>query len=91
MAGSLHQARAYRDGPCGRMRRPSSLSLDLSMDAAPGQFAMLWLPGLDEKPFSIAAADPLMFTIARVGPFSDALHLLKIGDRLWVRGPFGRG
>jgi dihydroorotate dehydrogenase electron transfer subunit len=68
-----------------------SFILDISMDAAPGQFAMLWLPGLDEKPFSIAAAAPLMFTISRVGPFSDALHALRAGDTLWIRGPFGRG
>jgi dihydroorotate dehydrogenase electron transfer subunit len=26
-----------------------------------------------------------------VGPFSDALHRLAEGDRLWFRGPFGRG
>ncbi len=68
-----------------------SFILDGSMAAAPGQFAMLWLPGLDEKPFSIAAAAPLMFTISRVGPFSDALHALDAGDTMWVRGPFGRG
>jgi dihydroorotate dehydrogenase electron transfer subunit len=68
-----------------------SLILDTSMPACPGQFAMLWLPGVDEKPFSISGAEPLQFTIARVGPFSELLHALRIGDRLWVRGPFGRG
>jgi dihydroorotate dehydrogenase electron transfer subunit len=68
-----------------------SLVLDVSMTAAPGQFAMLWIPGVDEKPFSISDGDPLQFTIARVGPFSDVLHALEVGDALWVRGPFGRG
>ncbi len=68
-----------------------SLVLDVSMTAAPGQFAMLWIPGMDEKPFSISDADPLQFTIARVGPFSDVLHALEVGDTLWVRGPFGTG
>jgi dihydroorotate dehydrogenase electron transfer subunit len=68
-----------------------SLVLDASMTAAPGQFAMLWLPGVDEKPFSISGGDPLQFTIARVGPFSDLLHDLELGDMLWVRGPFGKG
>jgi dihydroorotate dehydrogenase electron transfer subunit len=68
-----------------------SLILDTAMPASPGQFAMLWLPGVDEKPFSISGADPLQFTIARVGPFSDLLHALQVGDQLWVRGPFGRG
>ena len=61
------------------------------MTAAPGQFAMLWIPGIDEKPFSISGADPLQFTISRVGPFSDVLHAREVGDTLWVRGPFGKG
>jgi dihydroorotate dehydrogenase electron transfer subunit len=66
-----------------------TLRLDAALDCAPGQFAMLWLPGMDEKPFSVSSADPLCFTIARVGPFSEALHGLAEGDRLWYRGPFG--
>jgi len=68
-----------------------SLVLDAALRSCPGQFAMLWLPGLDEKPFSISSDDPLMITVSRVGPFSDALHALAPGDLLWVRGPFGRG
>jgi len=52
---------------------------------------MLWLPGVDEKPFSISGNDPLMFTVSRVGPFSEALHALGPGSTLWVRGPFGKG
>lgn len=59
-------------------------------DAKPGQFVMAWLPGLDEKPFSLADHLPLTLTIAAVGKFSEAMHSLKIGDRVWVRGPFGR-
>ena len=46
---------------------------------------------MDEKPFSISGEDPLQFTVARVGPFSDVLHALVVGDTLWVRGPFGKG
>jgi dihydroorotate dehydrogenase electron transfer subunit len=68
-----------------------SLVLDGSLSCTPGQFAMLWLPGVDEKPFSISGNDPLMFTISQVGPFSQALHALCPGDLLWVRGPFGKG
>jgi len=52
---------------------------------------MLWLPRADEKPFSISGADPLMFTVSKVGPFSEALHALGPGDTLWVRGPLGTG
>lgn len=59
-------------------------------DAQPGQFVMLWLPNVDEKPISIAAPDPLTLTVARVGPFSIALHDCRVGDYVGWRGPFGR-
>jgi dihydroorotate dehydrogenase electron transfer subunit len=67
-----------------------SFVLDGSLDAGPGQFVMAWLPGVDEKPFSLADADPVTLTVAAVGPFSRALHGLAVGDRIWLRGPLGR-
>jgi dihydroorotate dehydrogenase electron transfer subunit len=89
-ASSLHVAARVvektRENP-----RTIMLALDALLEAAPGQFAMLWLPGVDEKPFSIAGADPLSFAVSRVGPFSEALHALEPGDPVWVRGPFGTG
>jgi dihydroorotate dehydrogenase electron transfer subunit len=60
-------------------------------EAEPGQFVMLWLPGVDEKPISIACPAPLTLTIARVGPFSTELHRRKVGSRVGWRGPYGRG
>ena len=62
-----------------------------TIEAQPGQFVMLWLPGVDEKPFSIAGVGPLMLTISRAGPFSQAIGDLPVGEKVWVRGPFGRG
>jgi dihydroorotate dehydrogenase electron transfer subunit len=61
------------------------------LPAQPGQFVMAWLPDLDEKPFSLACAEPLALTVVAVGPFSQALHALEAGDRVWIRGPLGRG
>jgi dihydroorotate dehydrogenase electron transfer subunit len=71
--------------------RIRSFVLDGRLDAVPGQFVMAWLPGVDEKPFSLAHADPVTLTVAAVGPFSRALHRLGVGDRIWLRGPLGRG
>jgi dihydroorotate dehydrogenase electron transfer subunit len=65
--------------------------LEASLEAEPGQFVMVWLPGVDEKPFSLVDADPLTLTVARVGPYTEKLHQLRIDDRIWVRGPLGRG
>ncbi len=68
-----------------------SFVLDGAMEATPGQFVMVWLPGVDEKPFSLSCADPITITVARVGPFTAALHALSVGERVWLRGPLGNG
>ena len=57
----------------------------------PGQYVMAWLPEIGEKPFSISGDDPLALTVADVGPVSHALSRLEAGERVWVRGPLGRG
>lgn len=65
--------------------------LEGAVEADPGQFVMAWLPGLEDKPFSLAGASPITLTVAAVGPLSRAIHRLQVGERLWVRGPLGRG
>jgi len=60
-------------------------------DVDPGQFVMLWLPGIDEKPFAVARPAPLTVTVARVGPFSTELHRRRVGDQVGWRGPYGTG
>ena len=64
--------------------------LDCDIDAEPGQFILLWLPGVDEKPMSIAGMSPLTISVARVGPMTMALHELQAGDSVGWRGPFGK-
>ncbi len=54
-----------------------------------GQFVMVWLPGVDEKPMSINSAEPLSISFAAVGPFSKALFNCKEGDKLGISGPYG--
>lgn len=67
------------------------LTLDKDLDAVPGQFVMAWLPGIGEKPFSIASMKPLGLLVVDVGLCSHAIHQLKVGDPLWVKGPLGHG
>jgi len=63
--------------------------------ASPGQFLMVWIPGVDEIPMSIAAANPntgrIEFAAARVGDATTQLHQAKPGTLLGLRGPLGRG
>jgi dihydroorotate dehydrogenase electron transfer subunit len=70
--------------------RIRTLVLDRRMVAEPGQFVMVWLPGIDEKPFSLVRDDPVTLMIARVGPFSTAAHSLAPSDSVWIRGPLGK-
>jgi dihydroorotate dehydrogenase electron transfer subunit len=66
--------------------------LDYSMKALPGQFAMAWLPGIDEKPFTLTAiGEECAITVQEKGKFTKALFALKEGDKLGIRGPYGNG
>ena len=71
--------------------RTKTFVLDASLDAAPGQFVMAWLPRFDEKPFSLVDADPVTVMVTAVGPFTRLLHEMRPGDRLWARGAYGKG
>ncbi len=71
--------------------RVKTFVLDGELEAVPGQFVMVWLPGVDEKPFSLVNDSPVVLTVARVGPFTSRLHEKKPGDILWLRGPYGNG
>lgn len=64
--------------------------LDTDIEAEPGQFLMVWLPGVGERPISIMDAAPLSLTVSRVGPFSAALHKQDVGAPIGWRGPFGK-
>lgn len=61
------------------------------LGAKPGQFIMLTVFSQGEKPFSILDADDTGFsmTIKNIGPFTNALFQLKVGDLISVRGPYG--
>lgn len=60
-----------------------------ALPSLPGQFAMVWLPSVDEKPMSINSATPFSISFAAVGPFSKALFGCKVGDELGISGPYG--
>ncbi len=61
------------------------------INAQPGQFVMVWLPGIGEKPFSILNSEPFSIAVTSVGPFSKALNNSSAGSRVWARGPLGQG
>ena len=79
-----------------QIRQENSLTNALIFDrplinAQPGQFVMLWLPGIGEKPYSILNSEPFSIAVTSVGPFSKSLYSLPVDSRVWVRGPLGQG
>jgi len=67
----------------------------LAAKASPGQFVMIWIPGVDEVPMSLSTIKPneatVTITVEKVGEATKKLHRMKVGDVVGVRGPFGRG
>jgi dihydroorotate dehydrogenase electron transfer subunit len=62
-----------------------------AFEIEPGQFINLWIPGIDEKPFSVSAVmdDMIEISAKAYGPFSNDLMQRKEGEYLGIRGPFG--
>ncbi len=61
----------------------------------PGQFMEFSVPGSGEAPFTPSSdskiKDTMEITIVKVGKVTDAIHELKPGDTVGLRGPLGKG
>lgn len=68
-----------------------TLELDGALACQAGQFVMVWVPGVEERPFTLMNDEPASLTVADVGPLTHALCALVPGDSVWLRGPYGRG
>ena len=67
---------------------------NLCIHAFPGQFVMVWIPGVDEIPISLSGINQnglSSITVNSVGDASTALNEKKIGEKIGIRGPFGNG
>ena len=64
---------------------------EYELGSRPGQFVMLWIPGVDENPFSVAYDNGKEFwlTIAKVGDATEKLFEMGEGAKVGIRGPFG--
>ncbi len=65
------------------------LKLNKQIEAEPGQFVFVWLPGETEKPFSVFDNKPLTLLIKKRGSFTRQLSALRRGNILYIRGPHG--
>jgi sulfite reductase subunit B len=62
---------------------------------APGQFVQVSLFGIGEAPISICSSPMekgrFEMVVRRVGNVTEAIHRLGAGDKIGIRGPFGKG
>jgi dihydroorotate dehydrogenase electron transfer subunit len=66
--------------------------IETPISILPGQFVMVWIPGIDEIPMSVSRIGPkfrIRISVAAVGEATKALHALKVGDLIGIRGPYG--
>ena len=58
----------------------------------PGQFAMVWIPGINELPMSVMISNEsgkAAFTVRKHGLASTGLFNIKSGEKIGIRGPYG--
>jgi dihydroorotate dehydrogenase electron transfer subunit len=55
----------------------------------PGQFVMVWVPGVDEVPMALSS--PNSVTVQKAGDATGAMFDLRVGMGLGIRGPYGKG
>lgn len=72
-----------------------SITLDIIgfPDVSPGQFVMVWLPGVEEVPISpsLFRDGVLRLTVKSVGDTTRMINSLGEGGELYIRGPYGSG
>ena len=66
-----------------------TIFFDTSFVSVPGQFVMVWVPGVDEIPMALSAPDAI--TVQEVGDATRILGNVQPGDIIGIRGPFGNG
>jgi len=63
-------------------------------EACPGQYAMIWIPEVEEIPMSLSTTNPgreSSVTVRPVGEATEALCGMKAGQKIGVSGPHGNG
>ncbi|MCF7878499.1 MAG: FAD/NAD(P)-binding protein [Candidatus Omnitrophica bacterium] len=66
-----------------------------SLDHEPGQFVMVSIAGVGEVPISVSSSptkrSSFELVVRNAGKVTGAMHKLEAGDKLGIKGPFGKG
>ena len=91
----MHTVNSHLPVPVSVVRVKKETSLirtfvfDRSFSFSPGQFVMVWIPGIDEIPMALSSENTI--TVQKAGDATTAMFALGTGENLGIRGPFGNG
>ncbi|MCJ7674151.1 MAG: FAD/NAD(P)-binding protein [Sedimentisphaerales bacterium] len=83
-----------------RLMNATEMYLRLTMDEGPldyvpGQFVEVSVPGVGESPITVSSSptqkEYFELVVRRIGNVTIAIHKLRIGDKVGIRGPYGNG
>ena len=80
-----------------RVKKHTEIEYTFSMSykgqVKPGQFFEVSIPRFGEAPISVSGIgeDYVDLTIRRVGKVTDEVFERYVGDKLFIRGPYGNG
>ena len=83
-----------------RLMNATEMYLRLKMDEGPldyvpGQFVEVSVPGVGESPITVSSSptqkEYFELVVRRIGNVTIAIHKLRIGDKVGIRGPYGNG
>ena len=100
---SVKRLAKYKAYTIKKINELSETLWDIELEGDPmlykaSQYAFVWIPGVGEKPFGIVSSSPLRFIVRKrldeiknkKGKFTHALFKMKVGDPLYIRGPYGK-
>ena len=83
-----------KDTPDIKTFRANAIGGGKVFEHMPGQCAMLSIPGVGEAMFSITSSPTEKefqeFSIKKTGKLTDWLHEMEVGQRIIIRGPYGK-
>ena len=88
-------ATVQKSEPMTELERFVELKLDSGKELGhlPGQFVEVSIPGIGEAPISISSSPThsgsFQMVVRNAGSVTRAIHSLKPGDKVGIRGPFG--
>ena len=99
---SVKHLAKYKEYGIKSIHKLSETMWDIELEGDPilfkaSQYAFVWIPGVGEKPFGIVSSSPLRLIVrlresnpkSRKGKFTKALFKKEVGDKLYIRGPYG--